>query len=249
MRGIERFLAAVLLVGAVGGAAAFARYAGTEPEPPAFHFSASPPQHLTIPQTVVQIPLPKAGSVAVKPVVAARPRLRLVPTVPARPIVPTPVSPPEPTPAAPPSPSPPVQAPTPAPAPAPPVAAPAPPAPVAAPAAPVRAIAAVPAAAPTPAETPTAPKTKKHGHRAGKAKGHDKHQGVQGNEGDDDEGDDAVAPPAEQPCPASVDQTAPTPAAQPTESGPTGENGDSHGAGGQGNGNGNGNGHSHGHGG
>src|SRR5258705_10845183 len=95
MRGIERFLAAVLLVGAVGGAAAFARYAGTEPAPPAFHFSASPRQHLTIPQTVVQIPLPAAGRVAVKPVVAARPRLRIAPTVPARHVV-TPVSTPEP---------------------------------------------------------------------------------------------------------------------------------------------------------
>src|SRR6478672_13631933 len=87
MRGIERFLAAVLLVGAVGGAAAFARYAGTEPAPPAFHFSASPRQHLTIPQTVVQIPVPDAGRVAVrpvavKPVVAPRPRLTSAPTVP-----------------------------------------------------------------------------------------------------------------------------------------------------------------------
>src|SRR6478672_13672065 len=92
MRGIERFLAAVLLVGAVGGAAAFARYAGTEPVPPAFHFSASPRQHVTIPQTVVQIPVPEAGRVAVKPVVAPRPRLTSAPTVP----VVTPVGAPEP---------------------------------------------------------------------------------------------------------------------------------------------------------
>src|SRR4051794_25857299 len=189
MRAIERFLAAVLLVGAVGGAAAFARYAGTEPAPPAFHFSASPRQHLTIPQTVVQIPLPKAGRVAVKPVVAARPPLRVAPTVPARPVVVTPVSTPEPAPATPAPPASPVQAPTPAPAP--PVAAPAAPAPVAAPAAPVRDLAAVPAAVPAPAETPAAPAPRKHGHGAGKAKGHDKHQshGVQGDQGggDDDE--------------------------------------------------------------
>src|SRR5213082_3284190 len=92
MRGIERFLAAILLAGAVGGAAAFARYAGTEPEPPAFHLSAPPRQHLTIPQTVVEIPLPARPSrVTVKPVIVQRPRLAFVPAVPARPLVVTPV--------------------------------------------------------------------------------------------------------------------------------------------------------------
>jgi hypothetical protein len=245
MRGIERFLAAVLLVGAVGGAAAFARYAGTEPAPPAFHFSASPRQHLTIPQTVVQIPVPKAGRVAVKPVVAARPLLRPAPTVPVHRVVVTPVRAPEPAPVASPPASPPVQAPAPAPAPATPVAAPAAPAPVAAPAAPVRTIAALPAPVTAPPQTPA---PKKHGKGAGKAKGHDKHEAVQGNEGEDDDDDEAggaVTPPAEQPCAAApVAQTAPASVPSPTD-----ENGDSQGDGGPGNGNGNGNGHSHGHGG
>ena len=246
MRGIERFLAAILLMGAVGGAAAFARYAGTEPAPPAFHLSASPRQHLTIPQTVVEIPLPAAPRrAAAKPVVAERPRLRLAPTVPARRAVVAPVSTPEPTPAAPAPTPPPVQAPTPAPTPAPPVAAPAAPVPVAAPAAP-RGLAAVPVEP----DAATASTPRKHGHGAGKAKGHDKSEGDQG---DDNGDDDAGAPPAEQPCAAApVDQAAAAPVPGPTEPGPTDENGDPQGdaghGNGDGNGNGNGNGHGHGHG-
>jgi hypothetical protein len=126
------------------------------------------------------------------------------------------------------------------------VAAPAAPAPVAAP---VRSIAAVPAPVTAPPETPAAPAPKKHGKA--KAKGHDKHQSVQDNEGDGDEADDAVTPPAEQQSAAApVEQTAPASVPSPTD-----ENGDSQGDGGPGNGNGNGkgngnaNGHSHGHGG
>src|SRR5947207_11919262 len=76
MRGIERFLAAILLAGAVGGAAVLARYAGTEPAPPAFHVAASPRQHLTIPQTVVEIPLPPPGRAAVLEPVAVTERPR-----------------------------------------------------------------------------------------------------------------------------------------------------------------------------
>jgi hypothetical protein len=247
MRGIERFLAAVLLVGAVGGAAAFARYAGTEPAPPAFRFSASPRQHLTIPQTVVQIPVPADGRAAVKPVVAARPVLRPAPTVPAQGVVVTPVRAPAPAPVAAPPAPPSVQTPTPTPAPAPatPVAAPAAPAPVAAPAAPVRTIAAVPAPVTAPPQPPPAPTPtpKKHG----KAKGHDKHLGVQANDdnqGDDDEAGDVVTPSADAPCAAApVDQTPAAPAPVPTDG-----NGDSQGNGGPGNGNGNGNANGHGHG-
>src|SRR2546421_4639459 len=127
MRGIERFLAAILLVGAIGGAAALARYAGTEPAPPAFHVTASPRQHLTIPQTVVEIPLPKPIRVAIRRVVGKRPPPRFAAPGSACPVAGTPVTPPQAPPA---SPQPPVQAPAPAPAPA------APAAPVAAPSAP-----------------------------------------------------------------------------------------------------------------
>ena len=93
MRGIERFLAAILLAGAVGGAAVLARYAGTEPAPPAFHVAASPRQHLTIPQTVVEIPLPRPSRAVVEPVaVAGRPRLSVRTPRPAQPVAPAPVT-------------------------------------------------------------------------------------------------------------------------------------------------------------
>ena len=245
MRGIERFLAAILLAGAVGGAAAFARYAGTEPAPPAFHLSASPRQHLTIPQTVVKIPLPAAHRhVTVKPAVVQRPpRLNLVaPTVAAPHVVVAPVTAPQPAPVAPAATPAPVQAPPTAPAPSAPaptqpVAAPAAPAPVAAPAEP-RALAVQ--APPPPAVQATA--SKQHGHGKGwngKAKGHDRSQGDQG-EADDVEGDGAVvAPPAEQPCAttpgAPVDQASPAPTPPTPVPAPTGGNGDSQGDSGQGN--------------
>jgi hypothetical protein len=241
MRGIERFVAAILLAGAVGGAAAFARYAGTEPEPPAFHLSASPRQHLTIPQTVVEIPLPTAPRrVAVKPVVIQRPRLdRVAPTIPARHVVVAPVTAPQPAPVAPAAPPAPVQAPPPAPAPPPTqtVAAPAAPAPVDAPAEP-RVLA---VQAPPPPVEATA--SKQHGHGKGnncKAKGHDKTQGDQGDEGDDVEGGGAaVAPPAEQPSVnalgAPVDQASPASTPPTPVPAPTDGNGDSQGDSGQGN--------------
>src|SRR5437764_14572529 len=93
MRGIERFLAAILLAGAVGGAAVLARYAGTEPAPPAFHVAASPRQHLTIPQTVVEIPLPRPSRAVVEPVAVAerRPRLRFRAPRPAQTVAAAPV--------------------------------------------------------------------------------------------------------------------------------------------------------------
>src|SRR5437764_11914431 len=118
MRGIERFLAAILLAGAVGGAAVLARYAGTEPAPPAFHVSASPRQHLTIPQTVVEIPLPKRIRVAIRPVALERPRPSVAAPVPSRPVLVTPVTAPQPAPDAPATtPPPPVQPPPPPPPP------------------------------------------------------------------------------------------------------------------------------------
>jgi hypothetical protein len=52
MRGIDRFLAAILLAGAIGGTAMFARHLGTVPEPEAVRLTAPPPGHLTAPGAV-----------------------------------------------------------------------------------------------------------------------------------------------------------------------------------------------------
>jgi hypothetical protein len=52
MRGIDRFLAAILLAGAIGGTAMFARHLGTVPEPQAVRLTAPPPGHLTAPGAV-----------------------------------------------------------------------------------------------------------------------------------------------------------------------------------------------------
>lgn len=215
MRGIERVLAAVLLMGAVGGAAAFARYAGTEPAPPAFEISASPRQHLTLPQTVVQIPLPAPRHVVVTRPAPSRPHLAFGPAEPS-----VPAEPPQRTPA--PAAAPPVEAP---PVEAPPVAAPpaqpTPAQPVAAPPEP-RTLAAEPAPAPQPAVPP-------HGHR-GKAKGHDRAHGGNGTrddeqgEQDDQDGAEAAAPPEAAP------PAAPVPPATPG-AGENDENGEGHGNG------------------
>jgi hypothetical protein len=217
MRGIERVLAAVLLMGAVGGAAAFARYAGTEPAPPAFEISASPRQHLTLPQTVVQIPLPAPRHVVVTRPAPSRPHLAFGPAEPS-----VPAEPPQRTPA--PAAAPPVEAP---PVEAPPVAAPpaqpTPAQPVAAPPEP-RTLAAEPA--PDPAPQPAVPP---HGHR-GKAKGHDRAHGGNGTrddeqgEQDDQDGAEAAAPPEAAP------PAAPVPPATPG-AGENDENGEGHGNG------------------
>lgn len=52
MSGMHRLLAAILLAGAVGGVAVFARHLGRVPEPLAARLSAPPPQHLTAPGAV-----------------------------------------------------------------------------------------------------------------------------------------------------------------------------------------------------
>jgi hypothetical protein len=52
MRGMHRLLAAILLAGAVGGVAVFARHLGRVPEPLTARLSAPPPQHLTAPGAV-----------------------------------------------------------------------------------------------------------------------------------------------------------------------------------------------------
>jgi hypothetical protein len=217
MRGIERVLAAILLTGAVGGAAAFARFAGTEPRPPGFELSASPHQHLTLPQTVVQIPTSVPTHLRSKPVAPALPRLHFATAVPADRAVGTAAAPPETSPApatAPPaeSPAPPPVAPAPA-APAPVAPAPVAPAPVAAP--PERVLAAV---QPDPGPPTTSP-ARRHGR--GKAKGHDKQHG----KGRDDDAAADPGPPAPPSEPA--DPAAPLPPQA------AGEAGDAQGAPGQ----------------
>ena len=70
MRGIERFLAALLLTGAVGGTALVARHSGVAPEPPAAPLAAPPPLHLAVPgavQAPILVPLRPARRHAVHP--------------------------------------------------------------------------------------------------------------------------------------------------------------------------------------
>jgi hypothetical protein len=59
MRGVERVLAAILLVAAVGGAAVFARQSGSGLVE-AVHLAAPPPQHLAAPGTVLIAPTSSA---------------------------------------------------------------------------------------------------------------------------------------------------------------------------------------------
>src|SRR5919198_1219989 len=131
MSAIDRFLAAILLAGAVGGSAAVARHLGGVPESAVVHLAPPPAQHLTAPGAV-QAPL-----LVVPP---ARPTkkapIRLVRLTPPSPIAalappvivpeplpaPAPATPPPPPPAPrepPAAPKPPTPTPTPAPAPAP----------------------------------------------------------------------------------------------------------------------------------
>src|ERR687887_330890 len=56
MSAIDRFLAAILLAGAVGGSAAVARHLGGVPESAVVHLAPPPAQHLTAPGAV-QAPL------------------------------------------------------------------------------------------------------------------------------------------------------------------------------------------------
>src|SRR4051812_15766987 len=51
MRGIDRVLAVLLLLGAVGGAAAFARQSGSESASPGVDLAAPPLQHVAAPGT------------------------------------------------------------------------------------------------------------------------------------------------------------------------------------------------------
>jgi hypothetical protein len=65
MSGIGRVLAGVLLAGAVGGAAAFAREAGSDLSAPAVGLTAPPPQHIGSPGTVLYALTPPPAVVAV----------------------------------------------------------------------------------------------------------------------------------------------------------------------------------------
>jgi len=66
MRGIDRLLAGVLLVGAVGGAAVFARQSGSDPSVRAVELAAPPLQHLRAPGTVLLTQTPAPTRVAAR---------------------------------------------------------------------------------------------------------------------------------------------------------------------------------------
>jgi hypothetical protein len=136
MRGIDRVLAVVLLLGAVGGAAAFARHSGSDSTARTVDLAAPPLQHVTAPGTVVIAPTPAPTRVkpakvapalrvtlpqatlqrpvqavqAQKRVQPAEPKPAPVPVETAPPPIQAPAAPPVPTP-----PAPPVQAPAPPP--------------------------------------------------------------------------------------------------------------------------------------
>ncbi len=181
MRGIDRVLASILLAGAVGGAAAFARQSGSASTAGLVQLSTPPPEHVGDASTIVIAPpLERKGTPA--PLAAGKPRVARGPQVAvfavpqpsiasirrAAPALPQAVGPQPSTPPPPPASTPaaPQAAPPPAPTPAapvtpsPPAAAPPPPAQaVAAPAPPApeppRALATVPVPpAPAPAPTP-----------------------------------------------------------------------------------------------
>lgn len=219
MRGIDRLLAAILLAGAVGGVAAFARHAGSEPAPPALYLTAPPRQHVEAPQTVVQIPLlPGPARVAGKPLAGQIQASAPAAPVPARGIVVPQIATQTPVvaaaPAAPATPAP-EPVPVATPAPLPPVAAPTAPAPVATPAPEAPRVLTV---APPESDTAKSRKHKEHGHGNDKGKGHDK------NRGDDEEGNGVTAPVETPSAPAPVDEASPA-AADPTPSDESGDHG------------------------
>ena len=72
MRGIDRVLAVVLLLGAVGGAAAFARHSGSDSTARTVDLAAPPLQHVTAPGTVVIAPTPAPSRVRAGKVAPAR---------------------------------------------------------------------------------------------------------------------------------------------------------------------------------
>src|SRR4030081_1477699 len=75
MRGIDRVLAVILLLGSVGGAAAFARHSGNDSTAPIVGLAVPPPQHVTHPGTVLMAPTPAPRRV--KPVRVTIPQTTL----------------------------------------------------------------------------------------------------------------------------------------------------------------------------
>src|ERR1700674_1108838 len=69
MRGIDRVLAVILLAGAVGGAAAFARHSGSDSAARVVHLAVPPLQHVEAPETVLIAPPP--APTRVKPATVA----------------------------------------------------------------------------------------------------------------------------------------------------------------------------------
>lgn len=174
MRGMERFIAILLLVGGLAGAAAFARHAGAPPETSFAAPFVQPSSHGASGEVLTVAPFPVAHAARRPAPVSAGPTVRLA--APVRRFVPAPVvhvvqpavSAHPARPAA--EPAAPVKPPTPTPNPAPtPAPAPAPPAP----AAPATPTPTVPVAPPVVVVTTTA-HDNGNGKDRGKAKGRDK---------------------------------------------------------------------------
>jgi hypothetical protein len=154
MRGLDRVLAGIVLAGAVGGVAVFARHSGTSSPAHAVALAAPPLQHIGAPGTVLFAQTPARrrvaavvrGQIQVEPSAGRTLRLQATPPQPLQPRTPLPK-------------------PDPAPAPIPPPVAPAPVEPVQAPQHP-RVLAAAKVA-------PAQPAGKGKGH--GRGKGHAKH--------------------------------------------------------------------------
>ncbi len=224
MRGIDRVLAVLLLLGAVGGAAAFARQSGNESVSPGVAALAAPPlQHVDAPGTFFVAPR------LISPAKVAPARRVTIPQAtprpPARAVEPQ--SRPQPPVPQPPVPQPPVPQP---PVPQPP-AAPHAPVAVQAPPAPVQAPEPAPAPAPVPDQTPEAPRilaavvppvVESHD---GKSKGH-------GHDWGHPEQDDSAPAPEAPVAPTDV------PVVPPSQADPSG---DEHGNGNDGHGNDSGN--------
>jgi len=129
MRGIVRVPAALLLIGAVAGAAVFASHSGSSPSADAVRLAAPPEQHLSGPAAVLIAPTPADRSQGLR-VVRAAPSVITIPAIrqagaaaliapakqtvrlrPITPLAPTPVAAPSPTPVPVPAPVAPVHAP------------------------------------------------------------------------------------------------------------------------------------------
>jgi len=80
MRGIERVLAAVLLIGAVAGAAVFASHSVSNPGADAVRLAAPPEQHLSGPGAVLIAPTPADRSQGLR-VVRAAPAVVSIPAI------------------------------------------------------------------------------------------------------------------------------------------------------------------------